>query len=160
MEATSHGTRRRGRGFKKKLETQEGPRDDLKDFSIIPARHSYSLGHIMLFVSLVLCAAASLRCASQSMAIVLGRLMKGALPIPRWNTGRLWLLRLGYYKLDRAKQRAEDWVWIVDHSVQIGVEKCLVILGIRLSQLQDAQMCLKHADVEPIEILPVKKSNG
>ena len=115
---------------------------------------------MMLFVSLVLCAAASLRCASQSMAIVLGRLMKGALPIPRWNTGRLWLLRLGYYKLDRAKQRAEDWVWIVDHSVQIGVEKCLVILGIRLSQLQDAQMGLKHADVEPIEILPVKKSNG
>jgi len=114
----------------------------------------------MLFVSLVLSAAASLRCASQSMGIVFNSLGRMMFPIPRWNTGRLWLLRLGLYKLIRIKPQADDWVWIIDHSIQIGVEKCLVILGLRLSQLQGMARGLRHQDLEPIEILPVKKSNG
>ena len=54
---------------------------------------------------------------------------------PSWWSGRLWLLRLGYYKLMRPQARAGDWVWIVDHTLQLGVEKCLVILGIRLGDL-------------------------
>ena len=58
-----------------------------------------------------------------------------ALPIPHWTTGRLWLLRLGHALLTRTLQKADDWVWLIDHSVQIGQEKCLVILGIRLRDL-------------------------
>ncbi len=49
------------------------------------------------------------------------------LATPSWCTGRLWLLRLGYYKLTRPKEQADDWVWMVDHTVQLGPEKCLVI---------------------------------
>lgn len=81
------------------------------------------------------------------------------LAVPTWYTGRLWLLRLGYYKLTRPKEQADDWVWIADHTVQIGAEKCLVILGIRLSALPSAGQCLSHRDVEPIALLPVEKSN-
>jgi hypothetical protein len=55
--------------------------------------------------------------------------------VPHCTTVRLWLLRLGYYKLHRPKEQASDWVWIIDHSNQIGKEKCLVILGVRVSQL-------------------------
>jgi hypothetical protein len=109
-------------------------------------------------VSLVLSAAASLRCASQSLEIVISFLQLG-LPSPTWFCGRLWILRLGYYKLTRAKEKAEDWVWIVDHTVQVGSEKCLVILGIRLSCLPDDRS-LSHEDVEPIALFPVKQSNG
>jgi hypothetical protein len=78
---------------------------------------------------------------------------------PSWWTGRLWLLRLGYYKLMRPQARAEDWVWIVDHTLQLGVEKCLVILGIRLCDLP-AGCSVGHADVEPLALYPVKHSNG
>jgi hypothetical protein len=67
---------------------------------------------------------------------------------------------LGYYKLTRAKARANDWVWIVDHSLQLGAEKCLVILGLRLSDLPDGGRSVSHADVEAIEVLPVTKSTG
>ncbi len=81
------------------------------------------------------------------------------LDIPQWHTGRLWLLRLGYYKLTRPKEQADDWVWIVDHTVQIGVEKCFVILGVRLSDLPLTGQCLSHRDVELIALLPVEKSN-
>lgn len=79
---------------------------------------------------------------------------------PSWSSGRLWLLRLGYYKLSRPKAQADDWVWIVDHTVQIGQEKCLVILGVRLSALADRDHCLRQEDVEPLTVAPVKQSNG
>lgn len=79
---------------------------------------------------------------------------------PSWFAGRLWLLRLGYYKLMRPKVQAKDWVWIVDHTVQLGDDKCLVILGVRLCDLPSADGCISHADMEPIELAPVKKSNG
>lgn len=79
---------------------------------------------------------------------------------PSWFAGRLWLLRLGYYKLTRPKAQADDWVWIVDHTVQLGQEKCLVILGIRLCDLPPVDQCLSHEAVEPIELVPVKHSNG
>lgn len=121
--------------------------------------HTYSVGHVMLFVSLVLLAATSLRCASQVTALIMSMF---GLPyaVPSWFTGRLWLLRLGYYKLSRAKEQADDWVWMVDHTVQLGSEKCLVILGLRLSSVATAGRALSHEDVEPLALFPVKKSNG
>jgi hypothetical protein len=70
------------------------------------------------------------------------------------------LLRLGYYKLEREKEQAQDWIWIIDHTVQLGSEKCLVILGIRQSSLPAVKLHLTHEDVEPIALLPVTHSNG
>ncbi len=48
----------------------------------------------------------------------------------------------------------------MDHTIQIGPEKCLVILGFRLSELTSCTRSLTHEDVEPIALFPVKKSNG
>ncbi len=79
---------------------------------------------------------------------------------PSWYSGRIWLLRLGYYKLTRQKEKADDWIWIVDHSVQSGNEKCMVILGIRQSKLPKSETILCHKDVEPLALFPVTKSNG
>jgi hypothetical protein len=127
--------------------------------SFTPSCHTYSAGHIMLFVLLVLSSATSLRGASRSMKIVISFLGL-EFSIPSWFSGRLWLLRLGYYKLMREKEKANDWVWIVDHTVQVGTEKCLVILGIRLYDLPAPGSCLTHEDVEPIDLIPMKHSNG
>jgi hypothetical protein len=128
-------------------------------FRQIVPYHTYTIGHVMLFVSLVLSSATSLRCASQVMALIMSMF---GLPcaVPSWFTGRLWLLHVGYYKLSRAKEQADDWVWIVDHTMQLGSEQCLVILGLRLSGLPAAGRPLSHEDVEPLALLPVKKSNG
>jgi hypothetical protein len=68
-------------------------------------------------------------------------------------------MRLGYYKLYAEKEKADDWIWIIDHSTQTGEEKCLVLLGIRLCNLPKGR-ALRYDDVEPIELIPVKKSNG
>jgi hypothetical protein len=78
---------------------------------------------------------------------------------PSYSSARLWLLRIGHYKLTRPKTHADDWVWIVDHTIQIGVSKCFVILGVRLSALH-GDYTLTHADVEPVAIVPMAVSNG
>lgn len=128
-------------------------------FTNFPRGHQYSLGKIMWFISFVLEAAATFRASSQIMQII-SSYWPWPLKAPSWFTGRLWVLRLGYYKLTRAKVHAQDWIWIVDHTVQIGALKCLVILGIRQSNLPARGNCLTHQDVEPIALLPVTKSNG
>jgi len=79
-----------------------------------------------------------------------------SLPIPHWTTGRLWLIRLGHALLTMALTKADDWAWLVDHSVQIGQEKCLVILGIRLRDLPERGECLRHTDLDLIALVPRK----
>jgi len=114
---------------------------------------------VLLVVSLVVSAATSLQGAGRALA-VLQECTGLAVVSPSGASTRLWLLRVGYYKLTRAKEHAEDWVWIVDHVGQLGAEKCLVIVGLRLSALPVAGAYLTHADVEPIAICPVTQSNG
>jgi hypothetical protein len=82
-------------------------------------------------------------------------------PVPHYTTVRFWLLRLGLYKLNRPKEQASDWVWIIDHSNQIGKEKCLVILAVRVSQLPPPgrDYPLRLEQMEPIELEPVTVSD-
>lgn len=112
-----------------------------------------------VFIALVLSAAVSLRGASRVLELV-GTVFALPEAAPAWYTGRLWLLRVGYYKLTRPKEQATDWVWIIDHTIQLGVQKCLVILGVRLTALPAPGTCLRHEDVEPIALYPVQTSNG
>jgi hypothetical protein len=79
---------------------------------------------------------------------------------PSWSSGRLWLLRLGSDKLRRPKAQADDWGWIVDHTVQIGQEKCFVMVGVRLRAFADRDHGLSQEDVEPLTVAPVTQSNG
>lgn len=74
---------------------------------------------------------------------------------------RLWLLRLGLYHLVRPKQQADDWMWIIDHTLQLGDRKCLVIVGLRQSAWEQAESrVLSHKDVELLDLQPVTQSNG
>lgn len=73
---------------------------------------------------------------------------------------RLWLLRLGLYRLNRPKQQADDWMWIVDHTLPTGDRKCLIIVGIRQSGWDAEDRVLSHEDVELIDLEPVTESNG
>lgn len=112
-----------------------------------------------MVVSLVVAATTSLQGTGRVLAVLQECL---GLEVERSSgaSARLWLLRVGYYKLMRAKEQAEDWVWIVDHVGQLGAEKCLMIVGLRLSALHEGGDYLTHADVEPIALCPVTQSNG
>jgi hypothetical protein len=121
-------------------------------------RHRYLIACVFFFLAFVLSAAVSLRGASAVFAL-LHTWRPELFASPSLWTGRLWLLRLGYFKLTRPKEHARDWVWIVDHTLQLGATKCLLILGIRLSALPAEGECLTHTDVEPLALVPVTHSD-
>jgi len=100
----------------------------------------------------------SLRGAPRILALIFN-FFNIQIKVPSWYTGRLWLMRLGFYSFQRSKVIANDWIWIADHSVQIGQEKALLILGIRQKDLPTDRP-LGYKDLEPIDLFPVKKSNG
>lgn len=110
-------------------------------------------------LTLVQSSSTSLRAASHVIEMM-ASFFKLPLSVPSWHTGRLWLLRLGYYKLTRKKQKAAGWIWIIDHTIQWGIEKCLVIWELRQRDLPVAETILNHEDVEPIAMFPVTSSNG
>ncbi len=65
-----------------------------ESFEVVVPNHTYSVGHVTLFVSLVLSAPTGLRGASRVRALSMSffGLSYGA---PSWYAERLWLLRLG-----------------------------------------------------------------
>lgn len=73
---------------------------------------------------------------------------------------RLWLLRVGLHQLNRPKELADDWMWIIDHTMQLGERKCLIIVGLRQSAWNAEDRCLSHEDVQLIDLVPVTESTG
>jgi hypothetical protein len=119
----------------------------------VPRGQQYPVGVVRRFVSLVLERGASLRGAAGAWDL----LHPPTGPeenSPGWSTGRLWLMRVGLAALVGPKVIAADWVWMVDHSIQIGQCKCLVILGLRLRQFTIARP-LCHQDMELIDLVPM-----
>jgi len=108
---------------------------------------------VQRFVSLVIDKGASFRCAAGALDLLNPPTSpEGNSPV--WSSGRLWLLRVGLAALLGPKLIAEDWVWMLDHSIQIGQCKCLVILGIRLSDFAIGRP-LDHQDMELIDLVPM-----
>jgi len=122
-------------------------------------RHQFGAGLVAQIVALVLKAATSQRSAVKVLEI-LGRHLPGLTRIPCANSVRLWLLRLGLYELSRPKEVAEDWVWIMDHTVQLGPWKCLVIVGVRLSAWRSKRAPLEHEDLTLFNLTPMESSTG
>lgn len=121
--------------------------------------HRYGLSVIRLFCQFVLSAACSLRSASA----VLGLLRDAQWwwsHRPAANTGQMWLLQVGLHELQRPKAAADDWVWIIDHAVQMGKVRCLLIVGCRLSAWRAAERPLEHEDLSVFALEPVEKSDG
>jgi len=117
-----------------------------------PGLHGYGVNLICLFLRLVR-SGVSLRGSVRVLAIIAeaSGLMTG---VPHWTTGRLWLMRLGHAMLTMPLEKANDWAWITDHSVQIGQEKCLVILGICLRDLPPPGEPLQHKDMDLVALVP------
>lgn len=137
----------------------------MENFQQRPARHQHSMGMIQLFLQLVLRAATGLRGAAAALDVMAGLFPTDEQP-PSPNGGQWWLLRLGLYELTRPKLPGDDWVWIIDHTIQIGKVKCLIVVGVRLSQWEakrhqvDQTAALTHQDLTAFAIEPMTVSNA
>jgi len=123
------------------------------------AGHQFGAPLISLFADLVLKAATSQRAAAAVLRLV-APYVSGLSRVPCANSGRMWLMRLGLHELLRKKEAAEDWVWIMDHTVQLGPQKCLVIVGVRLSAWRRKRGPLQHEDLALLRLTPMKQSTG
>jgi hypothetical protein len=55
--------------------------------------------------------------------------------VPSFDSIRVWSCRVGIAQLKRPVRDGEAWIWLADHSNQIGQEKILQIIGIRVKDL-------------------------
>lgn len=74
--------------------------------------------------------------------------------IPDATSIRNWTLRTGVAAIQEPVEQGDDWVWMADHSNQIGPEKALVVLGVRASKMPEKGKALKHEDVHVLTVQP------
>ena len=120
-------------------------------------RQSYSLSTVIYFCGSVLACCSSLAAVPKTLAFFFPEQARQGF-IPHATTGRMWLLRLGYYKLHAPLEQADDWILLADHAVEIGKHRFLGILGIRVANLPPPGECLKLSDMTPVALLPVESS--
>lgn len=124
-----------------------------------PSKHKFCLSYIFLFINIYLSSSSGLRasqiCVSASLELVLNEENT-----PHWKTCQTWVLKLGYYKLTNINiDTKHDWIWIIDHSIQLGTEKCFIVLGLRKIDVPRDGV-IKKSDVQLLSMTFMKKSNG
>ncbi len=115
------------------------------------ANHVYPAQLIALAVFIVVQAKGSLRCAAKTVGFV-AQMMGWDYDRPSHVTVRRWTLRCGLYVLDYAKSKTGDYVGIIDESIQIGREKMLLLLGVKLAEDRSHCAPLTMADVEVLGV--------
>jgi len=129
------------------------------DFTTKIPRHQFPLGVVAGSLALVLRTATHLKRVAEVLAMNWSWWADGG-SVGTYYSVRLWLLRLGLYQLNRPKERANDWMWIIDHTMMVGDRKCLIILAIRQSAWNAKNRVLSHEDVDIIDLQPVTESTG
>ena len=77
--------------------------------------------------------------------------------LPAASTIRSWLLRLGCYALCCPLPCDRPWVWLVDHTIQLGPQKLLVVLGCPLADVPFGRP-LTLTDLRLVALVPMAQS--
>lgn len=78
---------------------------------------------------------------------------------PTHTTLLNWIHKIGYYELTKEKEKSDDWIIILDESIQLGQDKILMIFGIREKHV-DFTRPLKLQDLSPLREIVKEKWNG
>jgi hypothetical protein len=116
-------------------------------------RHGY--GVRMVELSIRLAQIVGFRSATKVMQICFTWMGVGQ-RVPHHTTVRNWMQRLGVAIMQEPLGPADDWVWMADHSNQIGQEKILVVLTIRASRMPPPGTALRMADMRVLAVRPGK----
>lgn len=99
-------------------------------------------------ISLKLRSSVSFRAIEQIM-IIINMYFQISAKTPTHSTILLWVKKYGYYELNKPKLKAEDWIVMLDESVQFGQNKLLVIYGLRECNI-DFIRPLNYRDLTPL----------
>ena len=121
----------------------------------------YPLLIIILCIRLVITGASPLRTASNSLKIsfeTLPELKKYS--APSCTAIKRWVQKVGYYKLMQIKTIADDWMVLIDASIQMGEKKCLLVVGCRKSSLfKNRALTLDDLEILSVRIVSAINAN-
>lgn len=122
--------------------------------------HQYCLGTVKETLQYLIEGNLSLRSIEKVLKISQEHFQK----TPHMSTIRKWFLRVGIYELERKKEYRNDWIFIIDTTIELGNQKALVILGISQKQFQEKiENCsgsLTHQDVNILALEIMKSTRG
>ena len=142
--------RRELRELEIKVQTLENQPARLPIDPVLPCHH---YGPRMVALAINLARESGLRSAESALQLfhdtygIIGK-------VPHWTTIRTWMQRVGVAAIDLPLEAADDWVWMADHSCQIGDEKVLVVLAVRASKMPPPGSALKHEDLHVLVVQP------
>lgn len=119
--------------------------------SNLPLPH-HTYGPKMISLCLNLCQKVGFRPAETALRIILDWLGIEA-DIPSFGAMRVWACRAGVAQLQLSFQ-GDDGIWLVDHSNQIGQEKVLQIIGIRVGDLPPLGETLPLGKMQVLATIP------
>jgi hypothetical protein len=79
--------------------------------------------------------------------------------VPCHVTVLLWVKKIGVYKLTQTKEKADDWIIMIDESIEFGHDKLLVILGIREAHI-DFERALQYHDMTCLKLTASESWKG
>jgi hypothetical protein len=80
--------------------------------------------------------------------------------VPAHTTALNWVYRCGLAILQSPPERREDWMFIADQTLGLGISKCLVILGIPASRLAEAGYSPGHHAMQVLAVEVTTHSTG
>jgi hypothetical protein len=128
-----------------------------------PRRHRFDLGWVEWVLLHLLVGLSSLR-GTRRLLEACG--MDAGEPIPAVSTIRAWLFRIGLFVLQQPIPRRDDWIIILDLTVELGTAKVLAIVGLPQARLQalsgrdEHGCCLGHQDVQCLALEVLAHSTG
>ena len=80
---------------------------------------------------------------------------------PSFTAIRKWLARIGIYELTREKQYRDDWIFIVDFTLELGKQKAMVVLGVSQEYFNEQVIAQKRGlSHQQMEILALEIMNS
>jgi hypothetical protein len=124
-----------------------------------PYAHSYPVFVMQLGIGSVLDVLTGFRGAARNLCLISGLIN---MPVPTFNTINQWLFRLGYYILQQSIEYRTDWIAIADITATLGKLKCLLIIGIPRSSLEEGEikLPLNHKDMTILHMEVLEQSTG
>lgn len=123
--------------------------------------HHYSVETVQLAVQQIIICGGSLRGVEKSFKLGAS---DDETSTPSFSSIRNWLGRIGLYELQKAKEYREDWIFIIDLTMELGKQKCLLVLGVTQEYLSKHVLPfnrgLQHQDVEVLMLEIMDSTRG
>lgn len=128
--------------------------------SIPPSGHQYPVSTIQIAIQSQVEGLVSLRGTERVFELFSPFLSGDLQEAPDHSTVQRWAQRLGLFLLHQPVPRRDDWVFVLDHFLERGVTKCLVILGIPHAQLAQCSYSPSHKSMQLLALEVVEHSTG